>query len=86
MIIDENSLEAQGLKVTTNPDEKNKILESISKSVPKDKKKCKRISNLNFYCYICAQSYNLNRKTDDGKLELPQQVCMHVTLRSLEMI
>lgn len=74
------------MNTTNNPDEKNKILESISKSVPKDKKKCKMISNLNFYCYICAQSYNLNRKEANGELELPQQVCMHVTLRSIEMI
>tara|TARA_R110002167_G_scaffold133362_3_gene318401 strand:+ start:174 stop:446 length:273 start_codon:yes stop_codon:yes gene_type:complete len=78
---------AKALKtVTSNPKEKNKILESVTKTVQKNKKKIKcKLNNLSFWCVGCTQSYSIHLKDDNGKLA-EQQICPHMTFKSYEMI
>ncbi len=66
--------------------DKNKILESTSKVVERKKKNARKVSELEFFCYICETAYTISRKGDDGKMEVPQQVCPHVTLKRIGMI
>jgi hypothetical protein len=72
--------------ITSKPNEKNKILQSVSKVVEKNKQrpKCK-INNLTFWCVGCTQAYSIHLKDDNGKLA-EQQICPHMTFKSYEMI